>query len=247
MFAKTFRYIRWFAPLSFKLKRYEIARRIFPSAKRQYELDSMVGPWGYWEELRHYQITALKTFGMMPHHRLLDIGCGPLQGGIAFIRYLDAVKYTGIDISQKSLDAGLQLIEEAGLSSKEPVLLRSDSFGKNELTERNFDYIWCSQMLYHLDEGLLEKLMAQVAKFLAPDGRFYGDIIGYPNEVTESSSWNGFPFYMHTAESVEKIARRSGLTVRNLGQISSYGYPSEVILGTNNILELAHEQPLPRQ
>jgi SAM-dependent methyltransferase len=247
MFAKIVRYVRWFAPLSLKMKRYEIARRLFPSAKRQYELDRLVGPWGYWEELRRYQMTALKTFGMMPHHRLLDIGCGPLQGGIAFIRYLDTGNYTGIDINQKSLDTGLQLIEEAGLSSKKPVLLRSDSFGRNELAERQFDYLWCSQMLYHLDEGLLEKLFAQVAKFLLPDGRFYGDIIGYPNDVTESSSWNGFAFHMHTPESVKKIAGRSGLTVRNLGQIGSYGYPSDVILRNNNILELAHENPLPRQ
>lgn len=224
-----------------RFKRMEIGRRIFPSVRRQYRLDMMVGPIGYWSELQQYQFGALKRLGLKPGHRLLDVGCGPLQGGLAYIAYLDEGNYAGIDVSAEAIAEGKRQVEESGLASKKPFLAVSDTFGEKELAGRHFDYIWCSQMLYHLDETLIEKYFKQAAKMLAPKGKFYGDIIGYPNNITENSSWSGFRFNLHSVESLRKIARRFKLTVRDLGQIVQYGYPASISLHTNILLEFTKE------
>ena len=35
--------------------------------------------------------------GLKPEHKLLDVGCGPLRGGIKFINYLEPGNYYGVD------------------------------------------------------------------------------------------------------------------------------------------------------
>lgn len=243
MFAKVARYLRWFRSISARHQRLEIGRRFLPSLRRQYELDVMVGPIGYWRELQRYQLGALQQLGLRPEHRLLDIGCGPLQGGLAFVRYLDAGRYTGIDVKQSAIDAGRQQLENEALQTKQPQLLVSDSFGRDQLAGRQYDYVWCSQMLYHLDAAQIDALFAQVAARLAPQGRFYGDIIGHPNEVTEHSHWGGFRFHLHTLDALREAASRHGLMVRDLGAIGAYGYPQDIILRTNRLLEITRVPP----
>jgi SAM-dependent methyltransferase len=235
-------YLRYFWTLEGTMKKIEIGRRIIPSVQRQYKREAMAGPIGYWERLRKYHIGALKSLGLQPFHSFLDIGCGPLQGGIAFIEYLDAGKYAGIDLNEKSLAEGYKQIVDAGLVSKNPFLAVSDTFGKNELKNRKFDYIWCSQMLYHLDEDLIKILFRRILQLLARGGKFYGDIIGFPNNVTEKSYWNGFLFYLHTVSGLRDVADRYGLRLRRVGQIASFGYPKEIALHTNELLEISKKR-----
>ena len=52
---------------------------------------------GLWEELGVLQFEFLVKRGLKPHHRLLDVGCGALRGGVHFVRYLDPGCYHGID------------------------------------------------------------------------------------------------------------------------------------------------------
>ena len=238
---KVARYLKWVKTLSYRHKKIELLRRISPSVQKRYELDNMVGPIGYWKELQEYQIGTLKHLGLKPDHSLLDIGCGPLQGGLAFIEYLNDEKYTGIDLKKEPLEAGISQLRELGLlDKKKPRLLVSDSFGEKELEGRQFDYVWCSQMLYNQNEEILDFLFLKLSKFLGPQGRFYGDIIGDPARVGENDYWHGFRFYPHTVASVSEIAKKHRLSVKGLGPIHSYGYPSEITsLCQNELLEVS--------
>ena len=44
---------------------------------------------GIWDTHGERQLEYLKRTGFQPHHRLLDIGCGPFRAGRHFIDYLD--------------------------------------------------------------------------------------------------------------------------------------------------------------
>jgi SAM-dependent methyltransferase len=221
------------------LRKYEyaIARRIIPAVRLQHLLDSMVGPIGYWKELQEYQLNLLKKMGLLPHHRLLDIGCGPLQGGLAFIDYLEPWCYCGVDIRESAIEEAHKQIKRARLTGKQPFLAVSRTFGKDELRGLQFDFIWCCQVMYHLDEALLGSLFEIASLLLAPGGSLLGDIIGYPNNVTDSSNWSGFRFFLHTLESILNKAHGCGLSVQEMGTIEEFGYPGEIDLNTNRLLK----------
>jgi SAM-dependent methyltransferase len=219
-----------------KAKVYGVLRRVVPSVKEQYRLGRMIGPIGYWDEIRAYQIGFHRRMGLEPHHRLLDIGCGPLPGGLAFIDYLEAGNYCGVDVSLEAIEEGRRQVAKAGLAEKDPTLVVSSTFGRDELDGRTFDYVWASQILYHLDESGIAALLQQVSRRLEPGGVFHGDIIGKPERIGPDSQWNGYTFHLHTLEGLDRAAREHGLRATALGGLREFGYPPGPNMGTNRML-----------
>lgn len=207
------------------------------SAEEQKRLDRMIGPAGHWDEIQEYQFNLLKTMGLEPHHKLLDIGCGPLPGGLAFIPYLDAGNYFGIDLHEDAMNEAHVQVAKAGLAVKNPHLLVSSTFGSQELDGYKFDYIWASQMTYHLDSSLLESCLEQVASCLKPDGKFYADFISNPDQVRPDKRWLDYSFHFHKLEDVVELSKSKGLAMSNLGKIEDYGYPVAWRLKNNYLLE----------
>jgi cyclopropane fatty-acyl-phospholipid synthase-like methyltransferase len=193
----------------------------------------MIGPLGFWNQLQKYQFQTLCANGLKPNHRLLDLGCGPLQGGVAFIRYLEPSKYTGIDNDPARIEAARGQIARHRLSSKVPSLLISSTFGDRELHE-TFDFVWASQILYIFETETMATLLACVRKRLRPGGKFLGDILGPRHYLFR------FPeakYVLHTVESLQHLAAEHGLRVRSLGEIAQYGYPRRLSLHSNLLVE----------
>lgn len=207
-------------------------RRFLPYLKEIHHLELMVGPLGYWKELQNYQLNTLIKNGLKPGHKLLDLGCGPLQGGVAFIKYLDRNNYYGIDIKQESIDAGVRQIKKYKLENKQPVLFHSHNFGKEHLNGIKFDYIWASQILYYFDDQKLSALMEYLSNVLAENGKFLGDVIGPKHYEFKFKEHNWF---LHTTDSLAAAAANYNLRVRNLGEIHQFGYPQRLALKTNHL------------
>lgn len=217
---------------------YALKRRVIPSVRRMYRLDSLVGPFGFWDQLQEYQLGFLKQMGFAPHHTLLDIACGPLQGGIAYIDYLQSGKYVGVDIRPQPLIEGHKQIFEKQLLKKNPYLILSDSFGENELVGRSFDYLWASQVLYHFDDELIDKLFKHISAHMHEDSIFYGDILEPASKVSADSHWGGFSFHLHSMDFLRDVAKKHKLNIDNLGPIEQFGYPSEISLKANHMLQI---------
>lgn len=211
-----------------------------PTIEEQKRLDRMIGPLGYWDQMQVYQIELLKNLGLQSHHTLMDIGCGPLSGGLVFIPYLDAGNYYGIDVRESAIEEARRQVEKEGLTDKAPVLVVSSTFGADELDGARFDYIWCSQTTYHLDPVQLDRCLRQVASCLKPDGKFYADFISDPDLVTPGKHWFEFAFHFHPLEDVVAQGTLHGLTVSNLGRIEDYGYPVDWELKKNYLVEFRH-------
>lgn len=211
-------------------------RRYLPVLRETHRLELMVGPLGYWKELQAYQLNVLVANGLKPNHRLLDIGCGPLQGGIAFIKYLESNNYFGVDIKKESLTAGVNQIKKYKLNHKNPYLVLSDKFGRTELAGIKFDFVWASQVLYYFDDQKLMDLMGYLSVSLQEDGKFLGDIIGPKHYEFKFKEHNWF---LHTIDSLNNIANKYNLKVQNLGEIEKYGYPGRLSLKTNNLVMIS--------
>src|SRR6516164_2727494 len=79
-------------------------KAVFEPAMRAGLYRELVG--GSWDEIGQLQLDFLVARGLMPHHRLLDVGCGSLRAGVKVVRYLDPGHYAGIDLHESLLDAG---------------------------------------------------------------------------------------------------------------------------------------------
>src|SRR5690606_28186794 len=76
---------------------------------------------GLWDEMGRLQFEFMLAHGLQARHRLLDLGCGSLRGGVHFVRYLDPGHYHGLDNNQSLLDAGYDIeLAAAGLQDRLP-------------------------------------------------------------------------------------------------------------------------------
>src|ERR1700682_2262588 len=111
-------------PLRMEINSY--ARQLSNAEIDAKEHRDLVG--GLWEEIGTLQFEYLKGRGLRPSHRLLDLGCGALRGGLHFIRYLSAGNYYGIDVNASLIEAGKRELIEAGLVDRKPNLLVTEGF-----------------------------------------------------------------------------------------------------------------------
>lgn len=210
-------------------------RAFVPGLSFQHRCEKMIGPVGYWRELQQYQFNVLQANGLKPAHALLDLGCGPLQGGIPFIRYLDAGRYTGVDLTPENVDAAYRQISLHRLAVKNPRLIQSAKFGDDYLGDATFDFIFVSQLLYLFDEKTMAEVMAFVSRRLRPGGKFLGDIINPEKLQSVSSHYSSFVPY--TLESMQQLAAAAGLRIKSLGEIIQYQYPPRLTLKQSLMLE----------
>lgn len=115
----------------------------------------MVGPAAMWKMKRDFQIGFLKGQGLEPHHRLMDVGCGTLRGGIPMIRYLNEGNYYGCDVRSEALEEARRELEDEGLTEKGAHLINSGDFDALQL-DVEFDVMYGFSVLIHMEDAIVE-------------------------------------------------------------------------------------------
>ena len=87
---------------------------------------------------------------LKPGH-VLDLGCGPADIPIRFIRKLPACRVTGVDGSAAMIALGEEAVRAAGLSDR--ITLRCERFQDTVLTERA-DAVISNSLLHHVPNPL---------------------------------------------------------------------------------------------
>lgn len=193
-----------------------------PSARRH----ALVGPPEIWDMKRRFQFEFLTAHGLRPEHRLLDVGCGLLRGGIPLIEYLETGHYVGIEARAHVLDEGRKELAAAALEHKRPLLINASDPSQIQLDAR-FDYVWAHSVLYHMPDDVVEGYLGLVAGCLGDGGRFYANV-KLPAAVPRASeqpapSWQGFPVVGRSREFYQRAAESHGLIVEDLGTMASLG------------------------
>jgi SAM-dependent methyltransferase len=183
---------------------------------------------GLWELVGELQANFLVSRGLKPHHRLIDIGCGSLRGGVGLIRYLDAGNYVGTDLNESLLKAGYEIeLAQAGLAYKLP---RS-----NLVVDAEFDFSWCpmqfdfalaQSVFTSLPLNFLRVCLERLATFVVPGGRFLASIFIIPDDHPTSkpyrhpSGWTSYgakePYHYRFSD-VEFCCRALPWKAVNLG------------------------------
>jgi len=180
---------------------------------------------GRWEEIGRWQFDLMLSLGLQSHHRLLDVGCGALRGGLHFIRYLEPANYFGLDINASLVKAGQEVeLPRAGLVERRPHLLVSQDFEFSKFGA-TFPYALAVSVFTHLPINLIESCLIRLSEVLEPGGRFYATYfeassrhtlgpVSYADGIATYNDRD--PFHYHFSW-FEFLVTDLPLRVRNLG------------------------------
>jgi cyclopropane fatty-acyl-phospholipid synthase-like methyltransferase len=178
-----------------------------------------------WDELGPLQFDFLIEAGLKTHHKLLDIGCGCLRGGIHYIDYLNEGNYFGLDINSSLIEAGKIEVEEAGLSHKFPNLIVDDEFSSEKFGAK-FDFMVSVSVFTHLPANIIVQCLKKVRESLAPEGVYYSTFFEAPTSkhVDPFTQKNGEvitkydsdPFHLSIDE-LREIAEHANLELNVIG------------------------------
>jgi SAM-dependent methyltransferase len=162
---------------------------------------------GAWDAVGKMQFTYLQQHGLLPEHKMLEIGCGNLRAGRLFIAFLDAGNYTGIDISPDILAAAQRTIDENGLAAKNPYLALVTDNKFTAFADESFDVIHAHSVYSHCPLPVIEECFAHIGRVLKPTGHF--DFTFDRTEGAEHHVLNEDFYYR--AETLIDLAVRQGL------------------------------------
>lgn len=181
---------------------------------------ALVGPADLWEMKRRFQIEFLRGAGLLPGHRLLDLGCGTLRGGIPLIDYLEPGRYVGVEVRGDVLDEGRRELAESGLAGKQPRLVHCEALADLDLGT-SVDVAWAFAVLIHMDDAVLDQAIAAVARHLDRGGVFYATVnVG----DKPTGAWQGFPVVHRPAEFYADVFCRHRLALTDIGPLTSFGH-----------------------
>jgi SAM-dependent methyltransferase len=139
---------------------------------------SLVG--GLWEEIGSLQLRFLRANGLQPQHKLLDLGCGALRGGLHLIRFLDRGNYYGIDLNASLIQAGQSELKEAGLADRQAQILVNECFDSTSFNVK-FDFALSVSLFTHLDTNHIARCLVEVARTLRPEGVYFSTFFQSPH------------------------------------------------------------------
>lgn len=137
---------------------------------------------GMWEEMGQRQFDLLLKQGLDPGHRMLDIGCGCLRGGLHFVEYLLPGGYFGIDMHQDLLDAGYDIeLAAAGLQDRMPRknLLCVEDFDATAFGVE-FDFALAQSVFTHLSLNKIRICLERLAPVMGAGAKFVATYFPLP-------------------------------------------------------------------
>ena len=139
---------------------------------------------GLWDEIGSLQLSFMISQGLKPHHRMVDIGCGCLRGGVRFVDYLEPGHYYGVDLSQDLLDAGFDIeLSAAGLQHKLPRehLIATNIFDFSAI-EGTVDFAFAQSLFTHLPMNHIRNCLARLPDKMTAGGVFFATFFERPDE-----------------------------------------------------------------
>ena len=115
----------------------------------------------------------LKSKGLLPHHHVLDYGCGFMRTGVFLVPYLDDKHYVGVDISGQRLKSAAQLARARNLPDNSYELFEVSSCRLDELDGRHFDYIWAGSVIHHMPEHDIRVFLHHLKRLIDGGSQFF--------------------------------------------------------------------------
>jgi len=189
-----------------------------------------------WELVGDLQFEYLKERGLEPRHYLLDVGCGPLRGGIRFIQYLEPSHYYGVEKDADVLEETRRVeLPRNGLEHKRPTLVAMEDFDFRVL-HQTFDFAIAQSVFTHLPLNNIIRCLMRMEDALNEGGRFFATIWENPEGKrnldpllhvgTKTTHFDADSFH-YDFPTFEWIVAGTSLSVEHLGK---WGHPQDQVM-----------------
>jgi cyclopropane fatty-acyl-phospholipid synthase-like methyltransferase len=167
-----------------------------------------------WEQAK-FQLDFLKSKGLLPGHRLLELACGCFRGAQYFVPYLSQGNYFGFDNEPDILQSGIdnELTPEMKAKGMTYAVVQDfemDNFAPGAF----FDFAWAYSMFTHIGPEAIQKCLAKVCARLAPGGVFYAtyDVSPYNREILREKHprWNHYTVTYYPTWMLADFGARAG-------------------------------------
>lgn len=189
-----------------------------PSVERR----ELVGRPDLWGVKRAFQIDFLLDQGLEPEHRLLDVGCGTLRGGVPLIDFLEPGCYVGVESRYETMAEGIEELTRHDLEEKRPILITADLLSVVDYLPA-FDFIWAYSVLFHMRDPVVEDTLGFVSEHLRDGGVFYANVEAGERK---EEGWLDFPVIRRPLEWYRQKASEEGLELTSLGTLRDLGQES---------------------
>lgn len=180
------------------------ARRIETTGYR-----AAIGGGENWDAHGDLQRDFLKSRGLKPSHRLLDIGCGTGRLARKVVPYLDRGNYHGVDIAEAAVIAATELSLEERWGERQPTFHIGEIPPPTDVG--TFDFLWSFSVFIHLPQSIMESVMGRAAAVMHPGSQFFWAY------VPEARAWrSGVKQFRHTLADYRQSAEGAGLTFEDV-------------------------------
>ena len=165
---------------------------------------------GKWDEIGKLQFDFMTGRGLKPEHVLLDIACGPLRGGVHFIRYLNRGNYLGIEKEEDLIRAGID--KELGrklFEEKSPELVTSGTFEFNGFSKHP-QFAIAHAIFTHLTPADIELCLNHLRAVVEKDCRFYATFFESPSEMNHAALSRDYEIFKYTRMQMNAFGEKCG-------------------------------------
>lgn len=135
---------------------------------------------GFWDELGKTQLDYLLGLGLLPEHRVLDIGCGAFRAGRHFVDYLEPGHYFGVDANHSLITAGY----ETELTDAQRVRLPVENLRANDRFDVDFgvpvDFAIAQSVFTHISLNHIRLCLYRAAQAVRPGGSLFATFFERP-------------------------------------------------------------------
>lgn len=204
---------------------------------------SHVGPSDVYESTGKQVFNLLLNHGLLPQHRLLDIGCGGLRIGTHIIPYLDTGNYHGVEpdtrVLYEAVNAELPLPLQL---LKKPEFSHSAEFKVPSF--QPFDFVLAFDVFYHCGKEQFRQFLTNIKNIIDPKTKIYISVMFADGNSHQTKE--GVYHYQHashsnvyfTIEEFTQVTKDFGFSCRHINLHEGLFFGSRLIFEVKEEIKL---------
>jgi SAM-dependent methyltransferase len=165
--------MRLFHRLARKLRLWanrDIYRSLYESHAALHPAEAAVGD-GDFDAIGRIELALLCQEGLLPHHTLIDFGCGSGRLAVHAVPYLTAGRYLGIDIAARLIESARHRVENLPHPSRCDVAWRVQTTPEFDLPAATADFLCAFSVFTHTEHEDTFNYLTAARRVVRPGGK----------------------------------------------------------------------------